>query len=70
MTVRFDRCNRVRDVEANMIEKMVDTGRTAMLTSRRFIYLGGQTASLYHAALKKTGLTANIFNRKIRWLRR
>jgi hypothetical protein len=54
----------VRDVEANMIEKSVDTGGTAMLTSRRFIYLGGQTASLYHAALNTTGLQQKFLTGK------
>jgi hypothetical protein len=60
----------VRRGEANMIDKSLDTNGTAMLTSRRFIYLAVQTVGLYHEALLKTDMAANIFNRKIRWLRR
>jgi hypothetical protein len=61
---------RVRHSKANMIDKILDTKRTAMLTSRRFIYLAVQTVGQYNEALMKTDLAANIFNRKIRWSRR
>jgi len=60
----------VRRTEANMIDKSLDTGGTAMLTSRRLIYLAVLTVGLYHEALLKAGKAANNFNRKIRWSRR
>lgn len=42
-----------------------------MLTSQRFNYLETPVAGpLYHEALFEAGMTAKVFNRKIRWLRR
>ena len=45
-----------------MIDKNLDSGRTAVLISRSFNYLETPVAGpLYHVALIEAGMTATIF---------